>query len=1123
MRKVLLTEKQNILIYDPSVKDRGSSLQANEYVDLAVSYEDRFQKPITRRRLMWKIAEGKAILQAPTTLTNGKGKGINKIKVKLDDPKANAIVRLLVWPLDEPEAILEIECTFGAPKAAPPVTQGNVLRTVFPRGYSNRYKTPNGDGLNHYHILYCDNTGELIPQSTINITAKDNTGEKKSSTEVSNKYLYTNENNFYIDYGLYYIILDSGNDNNKSYHSQTDYGEPNEYVILFWPPRDSKLNDGYEYTLKALFVNGDGTPVRDTEIFWDAIYNADLVSINPRVSRTDVNGIATSTIKCTYIPGKNNEFGIMVDGNYGDLPTIGSGDTVTYYVTQGLTFSSITPPPDAGTLMFGQDIEFVLTATDASANIADSGVTWSVSGTDHLYFSRSYTPFDERGQAKSNLITNMLPQGVNQDIQVTIAGPDGVLWSGTYSVGSRVLKQITRTDDGAFPVGVDVPVTVQLFDSDGVTPQPSCRLQATPGPNIHLRPLWPVFTGEDGTYTFMVTAIEPGAAVLSVGEVLGPVPTSILLDFGVSSITINPPLESDMRYDTKVPVTAQFIGLDNKPAGQKRLKWTASDGVKFVSDVDTAVTDADGFATVEIYYETLTGYPGPGLTTVLTATADDGTTGSRALQFTGSGHLNRVVLVSPEENTQFTVNSRFTVAVKLVNGFGHPMGGYHIRWQCAYSGITEPVGDAYTREDGIATFTFARSIAGKIIVTALVLDARTPAANFHFESVAETLPDHSLLYNNIYAHLNTNGDISEDGTRYPTDESQVITIAYRCLDHNKAQSPVDITWSYSDSVLGVAPFDEHKNPITDIKNAIFHATTNSDGLCIVNFTSYEPGIFQISAYPTGSTNVMIVPVTVVFATFDNPTPPKNELPMVEVLPSSTITIPDKITSVDNSFELKKPHLVNDPNLEQAVFWIRSRDENELIHENIRITSVGNAEDGIKVPYSYIHPSGADLSRNTVNYMFSYGSNYYIPQPITPIVLGTVKYHHPDPYVTRSLPKPTLSISGSEINYNNIFNGLTVEVPYYSKWAVGDVIELNVYLNGSNAIGDAVGDTIVKPHEITSADLGTKDPIKIKFTQDELIGYAYGTFEADYSFTSGKVGTWSYALDDIILNTVYPFG
>ncbi|MFK3664641.1 hypothetical protein ACI2JN_05205 [Ochrobactrum teleogrylli] len=1127
MRKVLLTENKNILIYDPFLKNRGLTLQANEYVELAVSYEDRFQQPITRRRLMWKITEGKANLQQPTTVTNGRGKGINKIKVKLDDPKASATVRVAVWPLDEPCAVLEIECNFGAPKAAP-AASGNVLRSVYPCRAVN---THSDQEIITFKFIYSDPYGDLIPDKEVNFTYNTAFTEKVSDYD----------DNFYWTYkgkkpqiGLNGLILKA--DNNASNLTFGVEYDDNKLTILnnYWPPSQNyslgidticQLKGNSLYKLKVYCCDNNGNGFRDKEITWKLAQSGPKIRIYPPSSLTNADGIATSTLICEYDPtGQYNSFSLDVGINNPDASTEVRSVSGAYTIIPGMTFSSVTPSPASGMLVFGQSIPFTVTAVDPSGNIAETGVTWNVAGANKgkFYFDPGYTPFDQNGEAKSTLKATDLQQGVQQDIQVTITGQDGEEWIGEYSVGSRVLKRVTPLGSGPYPTGEAVPVTVKLYGPDGVTPQPYCPLVITPNEYVSISPKQ-LNTREDGSATFTVTANAACSVSIQIGEYAGPVPTPISMDFGLSDITIIPPAPSAMQYDRRVSVTAQYLGSDGKPAGDKTLKWNATNGVRFISD--TSETDADGLTIVEIYYETTTGYPGSGLITTLTAKADDGTRGSQTLEFTRGSALNQINIIKPPEYSKFPVDTEFTVVVQLINDFGHPLTNYRIDWECHFEGVTEIDHDTKTDGDGIATITLARNISGDIIVTALAHDARR-SRDIHYDIIEEALPDYTLIYNNIFAHQNTKGDAQEGHEQFPDDKKQILTMAYRCLKNNEPQADKEIIWTYSPATRGLVPFDENKKPIKVGYTGMFSVPTNSQGLSIVNFTGYDPGIYQINAYPKANPEVISTPADIIFATFEKrfPDDDANRLPMAKVVPAE-VTIPDILTPDDDSFGLVKPFDEVRSPLDRVVFWIRSGEELEDAEENIRITTIKTAESGILVPYSYLYPSGSDISRNAVNYLITVGGDAecLISKPVNPRVFGTAKSHHPDynPDKPRPLPAPKLSSHYNIITYTSIINGLFVVVPFDSSWLIDDTIELNLYLNGRNALNQEKGDTIVIEHTISPSDLLAKTDITLRARKEDVVGY-FGFLEADYTITKNNNSKWSGILDNILLHTLYPF-
>ncbi|MCX2698175.1 Ig-like domain-containing protein [Ochrobactrum chromiisoli] len=935
MRNLILTRNNNNLLYTSI--NKYQSLPVNNYVQLSVEYKDKYNQPLHKRRLMWRIIEGNAILGQPTTLTDGKGRGINRIRVKLDEPDAQVNVRLAVYPQDEPDAILEFECKFGA---------------------NDDSGTPVADGLSDAASIQVSPANQDIAACS--------------------------------DYPTFRI--------------------GGEHIAYVYPKNGSDFIFGDNFIAGMRLEDENGSPVDNAEIYWS--FDA------------------------------------------GILP-----------------------------LHFDKTVSF----TDGYGNTTNV--------------------FSYSGQVDQNFLAKF---------QFTIIPPQGAPYSGVYASDSPHIDQLAPNDDGAFDVGVPVTVKVKLISAFSRLPIVGRTLQVTSYPSLEISNPNPT-TDSDGITTFTVTSNSAGNSIVSVSLNKFIKPTDIKLNFaGVqpsSSITLDTPADKDMRYDTKLQVSALWKDSSGKPVVDQMMSWTVTDGVKLQSAL--TVTDQDGRSVNFITYETLTGFPESNITTFLTVTASDAasTSNSKSLTFTKSALTNKLQLIEPADGSTLTMDIPTLVTLKLTNTFMHPLANYPIKWDEPTDEAIVIDFDPITDADGEATAHVKGTLAGLAYFSATA-GAALSICSFKYDFVEEILPDYSVLVRNTYAHNPQKGSLVD-----PSDDSQVVMFTFRYLAGGLPQQGKDVIWYINPRTQDLRFFDAMNRAVPVNSDGNIIIKTDQNGCAVLKVGSITRFMGDIMAAPYDDPNAGVTPYHIVIATFD---PVEwgevNQSLMPAIYSPIPINIPDQFSPKDPGFVIHTQPLGSEfRNNNTVVFWVSGAFPGDKALENIKVVTINDARMGVVVPYSYVYPMPMGRILNKISYMVgdSSTSTTFLARSTILYVTGSPMSNHPDYGMTnRTLPAPHLDNFANVLNGNNIVNGADFYIPYSSTWTVGSIINLTVYLNGDNHLGNVVGDTLFYKKTIEYSDINKKSDIIINVSQSDLAGYSDGTLEADY-YIGDK---WSLILEGVLLNT-----
>ncbi|MGH6775068.1 Ig-like domain-containing protein [Brucella tritici] len=1118
MRKVILTQQDNILFYAPTCQADGFVLAPNDYVELPVSYKDKFNQPIAKRRLMWRLVEGEAILRQPTTLTNGKGQGVNYIKVQLDDPDTQITVRLAVWPQDEPDAELEFECVFGTPAAAPPVTSGNVLQTVFPRNDSSGktvISTQSSYAFNGtlFYFLNTDQYGNMrLNSSGVSYKIQDSSNNISDATNKYNNFLYVSEPRIYFPANPSTLSISFGNSTASSNLVITSTDTPTMQVNNFWPPNGSVLQPGSVYPLRALYCGGNGSPFSNADILWslaDTDSNSSLVSISPSLSATNSDGVAVSTIMVDYVPYRMSDkidLNVSLYGGPKDHPNL-AYDKPTFKIG-GERFVGIFPDASIPDVLSSasEPVFSVILQNENGSPVAGARILWTAS---HHSFEPSLSQTDANGNATSNLIAAKIPQGTVETVSVTITPPKGAPYTGSYKVGASTIKQLAPANPGPFKVGNVVTVQVQVKTPDG-RPVDYLPLTVSPGSDLLTINNSKPKTSSLGIATFEVTAKAPvNSNVLVFENPSVTVPTAIPLNFTQSAaITITPPASGDMRYDTWLPVKATLTNGSGQLVTGATLTWSCTNGVQLENA--STKTDSYGVSNNRILYETLSGYPDTAITTQLTVTADDGASTTQSLTFTKSGLLNKLTLVGPKDGTQLPVDQETIVTLQLTNQFGHSLANYPITWEEPSDKAVVLDFDPKTDAQGKATATVKGTVAGLAQFDA---NAQLALAHceFRYDFIGVALPDYSVLIGRNYAHNPPKGsDVA------PSDDSQTVMFTFRYLSGNIPQPGKDVLWYFNPRTPDLRFFDAQNKAVQVDPSGTITIKTDDSGLAVLKIGSLTRFSGTISIAPKDALTTPAFEYTFVIATFNSGDIDQSLMPVL--YNPNPIAIPDRPTASNPGFTLKVQKPQNYVQGKNVVFWISTNPPGKPAQENVQVITLEEAIfDGVQVPYTHVYPDPNQTGNNFFSYMIvePATSNSILSRIVVPVVTGNATSNHPDYNNTnRTLPAPHLNNYANVINGDSITNGLDIYIPYSSTWVANNVINLMIYLNGEDGSGNVIGNTVPYTYYILPSDISGKKDIVIHIPQEQLSGYKDGTFESDY-YTGGN---WSLILENVTLDT-----
>jgi len=1118
MKKIILTQNNNILSYTDVATAEGAGLPANEYVDIAVGYYDIQMRPLVERELNWQIDAGNAILQRPRTLTDKRGLGVTRIKVALEAERTGATIYLTVSPTDEPADKMRLTLRFGALSEYPPVGDGPVLQTVFPRDDSSGTRNISNSNV-RFIALYSDEFGNLIEKDSPTINVTYPSGRNFPPFSQKNEYLYISDATNFPDIPQLITIYLSKGETTKTSHSSVGKSNINNQATNFWPPSGSILKPHFTYPLRALFSDGNGNPIREQDLSWAVAPPsvADYVKIASG-GRTGNDGIATTTITVMPAPSGAQRFTLWVQAHPENTIT----DMVVYTIgVAPVSPLTVSPQPGSG-FPGGANIPFSATLYDANGDLAGSGISiaWDAenSAGSNCPFSTPVTKTDVNGVATNFLTSYKQPQGTDLDVTVTITPPTGEPFTGIYTLTADSITQVEPANPGPYPLGEPVNVSVKLTDPQG-NALPDRELTVAPDQKLDNVPPT-ITTDKNGIARFQVSSGSPYSATMLVREYEYSVPTTIPLTFadaGSPTITVDPPDAKDMKYDTWVPVTATYTDASGKGKKGVSLHWTCDNGVE-VQNSDMT-TGNNGSCTNFIRYETTAGYPASRVATKLTVTGG-GASADPTLTFTRSSTKNKLSLISPPNGSHFEVEAPTTVTLKLVNQFGHALANYPITWDEPTDKAQVLDHDLRTDEDGQATAIVKGTIEGQPAMFSAVVDEALAFTYFHFVfDQKKVLPKYLLDTDKNFAHKSiADQNIDDIGP-----ESR-ITFTFRIND--AAPGGRTVWWDIQrpTGMRLFKPASEGSTKLVEVQDYEGnYAVTKTDkkGVSTITVVCSVDFLGQMNAQEPNQGKTA-APSDIVFATFTGQKY-DSTLEPVRIAPDP-IQMPED-DSVKYNFNLIAPNF-HDKSNDNIVYWVSSQPpEQKKAVEKVFVKTPYSPGKGVDVPCSYVFPDPDGTNEyNLVSYMLiasDAGSRGHYSVPVPAKVIGQPSYNHPKHGIERSLPEPYLEHYANAIVSAGIVNGLNVKIPYSPTWKKDQSITLLVYLNGENYEGIGIGNTIPYSHDIQEKDLNPANgDLTITVERQDLMGYSHGTFAADYYIKDPNFQevTWSRYTDDISLET-----
>ncbi|MBJ6132798.1 hypothetical protein JAU75_08140 [Ochrobactrum sp. Q0168] len=1139
MRQFILTENNNNLHCMASTPANGFAFPANEFVDLAITYKDRFHTPLAGKSLVWQLVEGEATLSRQTTTTDRDGNGTNSIQVALSDPYANATIRLAVWPEDEPDSKLEFECLFGAPRAAPPLSDKNILQIIYPRDDKNNQDPVSLTDLWEDVMivgLYATGSGEQLPDDTIDILFR---GTNSYSDQLPAKMygVYAAHQRFVEAWKTMYDVVLTADGTSSLSNCYFDDGIPIvNRVMNFWPPAGSVLEPGYTYPLRAICVDQYGSVGVNlkSHIAW-SVKDASpgiQIQIDPKDNPMNDVQIAVSTITCTHASfGADGTFTLKVslqDAEEGvdlkfDYPTFKVG---------GPRFTSVKPQPDDTIYEASKGCPFEVIVKDANGG-APSGrfdIAWeaSMQGGGKAYFQPTPTSLNINGLAGSTVFFLDVPQGKVQNFDVTITPSVGAPYTGTYKVTANEITQVSPVSDDPLPVGTPTAVQVSLSDYGGNL-LGNQKLIVAQNNEITVSDFNPETNG-DGIATIWVTSTVPRTTFLSISEAANCVPTTIQLNFceKQNNITINPPT-TDIRYDSRVALIATYVdgsGL-SVPAFPLDIDFKLLDGtpVPHLAYPMTVNTDPYGKSAFWFYYSTDLGYPTSLVSMIATVSTPEGSAPPKSirLDFVGGSIHNSMTLIQPTQGAPWPVGTPIEIIVRLTNDENTPLSHYSLKWNLP-AGVSPSNEQDKTGPDGQASVMVTALSAGLLNFTVDVPDANIIGYPFSINFGGKDIYDGQLVSNKIYAHNPPGATLPvHDPAKVPpvdpSDDSQVVTFTYTYTKNGVPQPGEWIRWKTQPMSTSLKFFKEDNAP-TDVRpgtlSTDIFTQTDPHGRAVLKVGGVSAFVGSMGAFPDINASIGTETSNFIINTFDE-SGFEDNLGYVTYTPP-TLDISEDYSIDRPNFKLYVPEMSPEHKNDRVVFWIKSGITNPSPREVVKLVDMQAAISGVEFPFNDIVPDTDMGHSNKFSFMLvrvdgqGYRSVFVVP-PVT----GEVRSNQPLPDPARSLKAPHLLHDTLTVRPGDIANGLEVFVDFDPiHWKKGKIINLIVYLNHKDG---SFGENIQLSKTVTQADCDYQRDVSFNLTYQQLNGYEEGsTMQADYYIDDN----WSNILETAEFNTLDPF-
>ncbi|MFD1792290.1 Ig-like domain-containing protein [Ochrobactrum teleogrylli] len=762
MKKFILTQKNNTLLFKPSVADSDLVLPNNEFVELAVIYKDSRQKPLTNRKLVWRVIEGDAVLEQSTTVTDSKGQGANRIKASPDDASASTLVRIAVSPQDEPDASLELEFTVS--KAA-----------------KHKGSADNFDGNDHVSAtaLYPEESDSSVISTletafitltvpdksqsfydtnlTIGVAAKaqwtGNIGTAKinwdvtvasgqsaaglvydKSTLLSNGagklvFRYDTSNGFPTD-DIVLTITGTFDEADPYTGSQTAVvtfnGKTQKIALTLVEPSMNVIIYMIKNNITVRLTNQFGSLMKNYDVKWGiSPLDDQLIGFD---DKTNDKGEATLQYK------PHTWLGL-------DLPiTIPHSDTSENYFFQTLTAYPQRielHPPKSTDMLYDTQVGLSACVYDAEdRKISSVGLHWSY--TNGVTGQESTQTPDLQNDSQTWLEYSTKNSGLPTSpvaTSVTVRDDYGHTQSASLTFTGKTaqarLKITSPADETPHVVNQSTTVRVKLVHNDHNDEYPLKRFPITWGQPSNGGVLG---THKSETDTYGEATAEITGTRTGTTEIIVSAPNTDAGDVAVqlnyveqgtlpSDITIDP-IESDaLLYDTPVAIKATVLDETGSGVPGITVKWVFDGNPPNIS-CDPSTSGSDGHVEGSFVYRTQSGYPAPWASIKLTAQTTSGVASKpMQLTFTGPAKDNALDLITPEPTETYPLGQTVQVTVDLSQNHRYPLTNYPIEWPASGPGFTIKNPSATTDVNGIAKASLVATVGGPIDFTVWAQEA----------------------------------------------------------------------------------------------------------------------------------------------------------------------------------------------------------------------------------------------------------------------------------------------------------------------------------------------------------------------------------------------------------------
>ncbi|MBA8836813.1 Ig-like domain-containing protein [Ochrobactrum sp. RH2CCR150] len=722
MNKFILSQQNNILRFVSPTDDSGSVFPANQDVEFTVDYRDNSGKAMADRTLVWKVLVGEAIFDKQTTSTDDNGHSVNSINASLVDNSANRSVRIAVSPLDEPDAVLEFDCTFTIAETMNLSSRSRQITFAVPTPDTLKFNTE----LNVVAHISSDTSSTGLDWMLVEVSGPSNgtlSIKPYSSIQhysgIQDALSYTTFHyNYDTPYSNIAVVLKvdavpNGHDcvTTPVLMSFPD-PRPDNYLFVT-SPATGYLHVDRDIPISVVFQSNLGSPLRRFEIDWGKDQSGiEIKSFDPV---TDEEGRATAVIR-----GKSEGRVVMnIQAPFGG-PGAKCSFPMIFYTPVVDSITLITS--DAADMPYDTKIPVRATVLDQfGLPCPDVEVNWyfgapqiahvpsSTSDPDGIAtctFSFSTQTGYPTPWASTTVAAKTHDTAVSSDLMtITFTGPslfnfvevikpDQTDHTLTFAVGDEIDFQVKLTHDKEYPlanykVGWDFnDLDFKLLHAD-----PNTNDQGLANAKVTSSTAWP--------YQLDFKVPDAGPNVHCLCDF-----TVVERNDNPSSVKINPPAASAILYDTHVPISAIVKNSAGDPVPNATVNWKYEGQSQGLEYLEGSQSNDQGIAEGYFLLKTQDGYPGENFTIKVTASTDDDTVppDSATLTFAGPSDKNKLEVRLPDENSRWLVGEDIHFQVRLTHNDEYPLAGYPITWffdnESMYTKVSE---DAQTNKNGIAT------------------------------------------------------------------------------------------------------------------------------------------------------------------------------------------------------------------------------------------------------------------------------------------------------------------------------------------------------------------------------------------------------------------------------------